>query len=124
MLGTSGCFSPNTLWAESLWDCHAHSRLNTCSLNILLDDAGVAKLADFGLAQKLRSTETSPEGRAAPLGHTWQWAAPEVLLYNRASRKSDVYSFAIVVWEIFTCYGNGKVSLGAHVQQSQQVACS
>ena len=116
MPGASGCFAPNMSWAAcraGLVCCrHAHSRLNACSLNILLDDAGVAKLADFGLAQKLRSTETSPEGRAASLGNTWQWAAPEVLLYGRASRKADVYSFAIVVWEIFTCYGNGKVSLG------------
>ena len=87
-----------------------HKILHTCSLNILLDSAGVAKLADFGLAERLMTTETSPDGRADSNGTTWPWAAPEVLLHHRTSRKADVYSFAVVVWEIFTAYGNGKVS--------------
>lgn len=85
-----------------------------CSLNILLDDAGVAKLADFGLAERLRITETSPEGRGYVHGCTVAYAAPEVLRNDRITTKADVYSFAVVVWEIFTGYGNGKVSLDYH----------
>ena len=81
-----------------------------CSMNILLDDAGVAKLADFGLAERLRITETSPEGRGCVHGCTVAWAAPEVLLHGRIGTKADVYSFAMVIWEIFTGYGNGRVS--------------
>ena len=30
------------------------------------------------------------------------WSAPEVILYGKTSKASDVYSFAIIVWEMLT----------------------
>ncbi len=100
-----------------------HKVPHTCSLNILMDSAGVAKLADFGLAERLMTTETSPDGRADSKGITWPWAAPEVLLHHRTSRKADVYSFAVVVWEIFTAYGNGKVSPTLYPCANEVMSC-
>ena len=40
-----------------------------------------------------------------------KWAAPEVLNYMRFSSKSDVWAFAVLMWEVFTC---GKMPYGRH----------
>lgn len=61
-------------------------------------DQVVAKVADFGLAQKL----TSSNGITDRL-ETWQWMAPEAFgLHATASynERADVYSFGIVLWEL------------------------
>lgn len=55
----------------------------------------VAKVADFGLSRRA-------DGMLRGILPTWQWLAPEIIdaesLYYDES--SDIYSFAIVVWEI------------------------
>ncbi len=60
----------------------------------------IAKVADFGLAQQLTTT-TGITDRLA----TWQWMAPEAFsLVSGATydEHADVYSFAIVLWELST----------------------
>ena len=42
-----------------------------------------------------------PPNTNAQLG-TWQWAAPEILLAQRATEKSDIFSFGVVLWEVAT----------------------
>lgn len=73
-----------------------HRDLN--SKNILLDDSRNAKLADFGLS-KFKQTDV-------PLSNTMgavAWMAPEILRNaGDFSAASDVYSFAIVLWEMLT----------------------
>ena len=60
----------------------------------------VAKLSDFGtshylsISQQIKTKEEN-EGNCA-------WTAPEILSTRLASKKSDVYSFALVLWEIFS----------------------
>jgi len=60
-------------------------------------DAVVAKVADFGLAESVFNSTNSQLA-------TWQWLAPEVL--DSSSRgfdeRSDIYSFGIVLWELWT----------------------
>lgn len=53
------------------------------------------KLADFGTAAPAAPIV---EGRAVdnPL-----WLGPEVITYRYSTTKSDVYSFAIILWEFF-----------------------
>ena len=41
---------------------------------------------------------TASEGTKFPI----KWAAPEVISYARFSTKSDVWSFAITLWELWT----------------------
>lgn len=62
--------------------------------NILLTNDWTIKLADFGLARKCDSTLTCGQG-------TIKWMAPEVLSNQNYSIKADIYSFALLVWEIF-----------------------
>ncbi len=62
--------------------------------NLLVDEAMCVRVADFGLARVMHDLHTLTGG----LG-TFQWMAPEVLAHQRYSKKADVYSFAIVLWE-------------------------
>ena len=68
--------------------------------NILLDDTLRGKIADFGLSHQLAADEvyTTKTVRALPV----KWMSPECVLYGKSTVKSDVWSFGIVLWEIFT----------------------
>ncbi|MBN3315837.1 RIPK1 kinase, partial [Atractosteus spatula] len=82
--------------------------------NILLDDDFHIKIADLGLAtcqtwSKLTKEETRRQSRlgnkcAVGAAGTLCYMAPEHLesIHARSTEKSDVYSFAIVVWVILT----------------------
>jgi serine/threonine protein kinase len=65
------------------------------SLNVLVDEALICKLTDFGHARLKIDTLT-----ATRIG-TPMWTAPEVFLWYRFTEKSDVYSYGIVLYEIF-----------------------
>ena len=62
------------------------------------DDRG--KVSDFGLSkcEELKTAATSTLGQAG----TSAYMAPEFLDENVFSEASDVYSFAIVMWEIWS----------------------
>ena len=81
---------------------YLHSRKPTIvhrdikSPNILLMD-GVAKIADVGVART-----KGPSDMTAQRGFTIAWAAPEVVYRRRATEKIDIWSFGIILWEIFT----------------------
>ncbi len=68
------------------------------SLNVLLDGAGRAKLADFGLSTlKTSSASTTAGGFKG----TVLWSAPE--LFKRGAKAtvfSDIYSLGMVLWEL------------------------
>jgi len=65
------------------------------SLNILLDENSNAKVADLGLARHYSRNMTDSLGTAA-------WLAPEVFEGGEYTTAADVYSFGIILWEIFT----------------------
>jgi len=73
--------------------------------NILIDSKDQCKVADFGLAvlkskailSGEKSMELGYEGGGSPL-----WMSPEALLKQELTAATDVYSFAIVYWEILT----------------------
>ncbi|CAM0950770.1 unnamed protein product [Alopecurus aequalis] len=69
-----------------------------CS-NILLDSHFNPKLGDFGLA-RLKDPNTSPRSTLA--AGTVGYLAPEYLQMGRATEKSDVYSYGVVLLEICT----------------------
>ncbi len=73
------------------------------SLNLLLNQRWILKVGDFGLSQfKNRMNGTQLYHKQA-MGSV-QWMAPEVLsdLDDVDYAKADVYSFAIVMWELLT----------------------
>lgn len=67
------------------------------SENLVLTDDFHLKLTDFGIG----CLETECELRSADTG-TYRWMAPEMITDKRYSKKVDVYSFGIVLWELVT----------------------
>ena len=70
------------------------------SQNILLDEAGHAKLADFGLSRVKQEIRSSQSKQGEGVG-TVGWMAPE--LFKRRARYelgSDMYSYGMILWEL------------------------
>ena len=72
------------------------------ALNVLLTRDLRCKVTDFGLSkcEDLKTTATATMGGAGLAG-TPAFMAPELLDNNTFTEKSDVYSYAIVLWEIW-----------------------
>ncbi|KAF9644753.1 kinase-like protein [Thelephora ganbajun] len=68
--------------------------------NILVDDSGHVRIADFGEAIIVKDEDSVEDDSLQ--GHTPQWTAPEVLLGENPSKESDIFSFAMVMIEVFT----------------------
>jgi serine/threonine protein kinase len=69
------------------------------SANILLDRNKRCKIADFGLSTfKDHTAATQTAGLIA----TPAWTDPEVALGAKFSKASDIYSYGVIVWEIFS----------------------
>jgi serine/threonine protein kinase/class 3 adenylate cyclase len=73
------------------------------SHNVLVDAKFRAKVADFGLSQKKALGISTQLGmsRAAPSG-TPYWMAPELLNGHYNTTASDVYAFAVVLFEVYS----------------------
>ncbi|XP_065855493.1 serine/threonine-protein kinase STY17 [Euphorbia lathyris] len=72
-----------------------HRDLKTA--NLLMDENEVVKVADFGVAR----VQTQSGVMTAETG-TYRWMAPEVIEHKPYDHKADVFSFAIVLWELLT----------------------
>ena len=83
--------------------------LSVPQTNVLVDDRGQACLADFGLSE-IRVTPTRVMSRglqAAKDFGTARWMSPEVMAGARLTRLSDIYSFAMTMFEVraeLACY--------------------
>lgn len=70
------------------------------SRNILVSKDKICKIADFGFARRLSDDCAYERTSATPV--PVKWMAPEALVENRFTSKSDVFSFGILMWEIVT----------------------
>lgn len=73
---------------------YAHADLKPANL-LLDDDCHVLKVADFGTVSYMSSDAEYRQGSAP-------WMAPEIFAGSLPTRKSDYYSFGIILWEMIT----------------------
>ncbi|XP_015520524.1 tyrosine-protein kinase transmembrane receptor Ror2 [Neodiprion pinetum] len=68
--------------------------------NCLINDQMVVKIADFGLSQKiyLQDYYKGDEQDAIPV----RWMPLESILYNKYTIETDIWAFAVCLWEIFS----------------------
>lgn len=68
------------------------------SPNLLVDKNFVVKVGDFGLSRIKKNTFLSSRSTMG----TPEWMAPEVLRNELSDEKCDVYSFGVILWELYT----------------------
>jgi serine/threonine protein kinase len=87
----------------------------------------IAKLSDFGLSMKM----AAHDGQVPGIKYgTVQYLAPEVLNTHIMTKKADVYSFGIIMWEVWHSrlfaefYNNEKRKRKAYAAIPQCSTCS
>ncbi|CAD6187410.1 unnamed protein product [Caenorhabditis auriculariae] len=66
--------------------------------NVLVDGTNTCKIGDFGLCRLTDSLLYTARGGRLPL----KWMAPESLSTYEYSFKSDVWSYGVLLWELFS----------------------
>ncbi|XP_072315264.1 tyrosine-protein kinase Tec [Eucyclogobius newberryi] len=80
-------------------ESHSFIHRDLAARNCLVNEHNVVKVCDFGMTRYVLDNQyTSSSGSKFPV----KWSPPEVLHYSKYSSKSDVWSFGVVMWEIYS----------------------
>src|ERR671920_1137574 len=87
--------------------------------NVLIDEEGMAKVTDFGIARSLDEEGLTADGRV--LGTT-DYVSPEQALGHAVNGQSDIYSLGVVLYEMLTgdvpFHGDNQVAVAMkHVRE-------
>jgi serine/threonine protein phosphatase PrpC len=79
--------------------------------NILIDKTGTAKIIDFGSVRVAGVAEAATHGEADEILGTVQYTAPEYFLGEGGSPRSDMFSLAVICYQMLT----GRLPYGAEI---------
>ncbi|XP_028329782.1 tyrosine-protein kinase Tec isoform X2 [Gouania willdenowi] len=80
-------------------EAHGFIHRDLAARNCLVNEALVVKVSDFGMARYVLDDQyTSSSGAKFPV----KWSPPEVFSFRKYSSKSDVWSYGVLMWEVFT----------------------
>ncbi|MBS0246895.1 MAG: bifunctional protein-serine/threonine kinase/phosphatase [Proteobacteria bacterium] len=77
--------------------------------NIMIDATGTAKIIDFGSTRIAGVAEATPADDGNPVLGTLQYTAPECLLGDGGSPRSDLFSLGVIAYQMLT----GKLPYGS-----------
>ncbi|UCG72503.1 MAG: HEAT repeat domain-containing protein [Chromatiales bacterium] len=80
--------------------------------NILIDDNGLLKIVDFGVAAAASSGDTQLTKTGYVIGSP-KYMAPEQILGKKVDTRADIYSLGVIIYEMLT--GHPPYSKGDHM---------
>ncbi|KAK7862225.1 hypothetical protein R5R35_011120 [Gryllus longicercus] len=94
--------------------------------NCLVGAGLVVKIADFGMSRDVYTCDYYKVLGARPL--PVRWMSPESIMYGRFTLESDVWSFGVVLWEIYSLgrqpyYGHSNEEVMKLIVQGIMLSC-
>ena len=85
--------------------------------NILINDGGLVKIVDFGVAAAAKSGDTQLTKTGYVIGSP-KYMAPEQILGKKVDERADIYSLGVIAYEMLA--GNPPYSRGDHMSVMYQ----
>lgn len=89
--------------ASALESAHQHGVIHrdVKPPNILITAGGQVKVVDFGLARLANAPELTGITRTGTVAGTYQYMSPEQLRGDKLDARTDIFSFGVMLYEIF-----------------------